>query len=126
MNEHDIAKKISQHLNYGANQLDRPILARLQAARLQALELHAKPRHVLGLSMANGTADHHGEGRHQHLRVWLSLAALLAALLIAFNWQTMNGDQTEDDDAPLLAADLPVHAYLDSEFDTWLEQSSLR
>jgi len=44
MNERDIAKKISQHLNYGANQLDRSVLARLQSARQQALELHAKDR----------------------------------------------------------------------------------
>lgn len=126
MNERDIAKKISQHLNYGANQLDRSILARLQAARLQALEFHAKPHHVLGLAMTQGIGDHHGEEKHHHLRFWLSLAALLAALLIAVNWQTMNGDQTEEDDATLLAADLPVHAYLDSDFDTWLEQSSPR
>jgi len=126
MNERDIAKKISQHLNYGANQLDRSILARLQAARQQAMELHAKPRHVFGLALAHGTADHHGEGRHHPLRLWLSLAALLAALLIAINWQTMNGDPADDIDATLLAADLPVHAYLDSDFDKWLEQSSRR
>ncbi|MDP2783922.1 MAG: DUF3619 family protein [Sulfurimicrobium sp.] len=128
MNERDIAKKISQHLNYGANQLDRSILLRLQSARQQALELHAKPRHAFGLTLAGATGsghDHgHGEGRHYSLRFWLSLATLLAGLLIATNWQAMNGDPLDDVDATLLAADLPVHAYLDSDFDTWLEQSS--
>lgn len=135
MNERDIAKKISQHLNYGANQLDRSVLVRLQSARLQALELHAKPRHAFGLTLAGAAgSDHHpgaagsghghGEGRHYSLRFWLSLAALLVGLLIAANWQAMDGDPVDDVDATLLAADLPVYAYLDSDFDTWLEQSS--
>jgi len=126
MNERDIAKKISQHLNYGANQLDRSVLARLQSARQQALELHAKPRHAFGLNLAGATGGghHHGEGRHYSLRFWLSLAALLVGLLIAANWQAMDGDPLDDVDATLLAADLPVHAYLDSDFDSWLEQSS--
>ncbi|MEN6586262.1 MAG: DUF3619 family protein [Sulfuricella sp.] len=126
MNERDIAKKISQHLNYGTNQLDRSVLARLQAARQQALEMHAKPRRVYGLTLADSAGGNHGhgEGRHFSLRFWLSLAALLVGLLVAVNWQTMNGDLADDVDATLLAADLPVHAYLDSDFDAWLEQSS--
>lgn len=135
MNERDIAKKISQHLNYGANQLDRSVLARLHASRQQALELHAKPRHAFGLTLAGAAGNgrhpdatggdhHHGTGKHLPLRFWLSLAALLVSLLIAANWQAMDGDPLDDVDATLLAADLPVHAYLDSDFDTWLEQSS--
>lgn len=125
MNERDIAKKISQHLNYGANQLDRSVLARLQSARQQALELHAKPRHAFGLNLAGAAgADHGHGGRHYSLRFWLSLAALLVGLLIAANWQAMDGDPLDDVDATLLAADLPVDAYLDSDFDSWLEQSS--
>ena len=127
MNERDIAKKISQHLNYGANQLDRSVLARLQSARQQALELHAKPRHAFGLNLAGAAGAGHGHdhgGRHYSLRFWLSLAALLVGLLIAANWQAMDGDPLDDVDATLLAADLPVDAYLDSDFDSWLEQSS--
>lgn len=132
MNEKDIAKKISQHLNYGANQLDRSVLLRLQAARQQALGLQAQPGHAFGLAWAaGGDADihHHGHhhGHHLSLRFWLSLAVLLVALLVAMNWQTMNGEVHDEIDATLLAEeDLPVHAYLDSDFDTWLEQSSQR
>jgi len=126
MNERDIAKKISQHLNYGTNQLDRSVLTRLQTARQQTLELHAKPHHAFGLNMAGvtGNSHNHGEGRHYSLRFWLSLAALLAGLFIAANWQAMDSDPLDDVDATLLAADLPVYAYLDSDFDAWLEQSS--
>lgn len=130
MNERDIAKKISQHLNYGANQLDRSVLLRLQAARQQALGLQAQPRHAFGLVWAGGEADIHHHGHHGHhlsLRFWLSLVVFLVGLLVAMNWQSMNGDAHDEIDATLLAEeDLPVHAYLDSDFDTWLEQSSQR
>lgn len=127
MNEQDIAKKISQHLNRGANQLDRSILLRLQSARQEALALHAKPRRVMNLALAGGSAeDHPDTGRYFSLRYLLPLAGLLAALLIAFNWQSMNDDPADDVDATLLSAELPVHAYLDSDFEKWLEQSSRR
>ena len=51
----------------------------------------------------------------------ISILALLAALF----WQNsrQNGDIAEID-AALLSGDLPIHAYLDQEFDTWLESSS--
>lgn len=126
MNERDIAKKITQHLNYGTSQMDRSVLSRLQTARQQALELHARPSHAFGLILADASGGNHGhgEGRHFSSLFWWSLAALLAGLLIAVNWQAMNGEPVDDVDATLLAADLPVHAYLDSDFDAWLKQSS--
>lgn len=128
MNEQDIAKKIAQYLNFGANRLDRPVLLRLQSARQEALEAHARPRRSLNLALAGGGEDddHHG-ARHLSPRFWVSLALLLLGLLVAVNWQTMNDSDAQDEmDAILLAEDLPVHAYLDSDFDTWLEQSSLQ
>ncbi len=125
MSEQDITRKITQHLTYGANNLDRSVLLRLQSARQQALELHAKPRHILNLALSEGTSDHDGEGRQFSTTFWLSLIALLVALLVAVNWQ-MNSDSADEDDATLLAAELPVHAYLDADFEKWLEQSSRR
>lgn len=126
MSEQDIARKITQHLTFGANNLDRSVLLRLQSARQQALELHAKPRRILNLALNEGSSDHHGAGRQYSTTFWFSLIALLAALLVAVNWQTMNGDPVDDVDATLLAAELPVHAYLDADFEKWLEQSSRR
>jgi hypothetical protein len=129
MNERDIAKKITQHLNYGANQLDRSVLERLQSARKQALAAHASPQQVFGMAMAgHGDVHHHGHHGHWHFspRFWISLAVLLLGLLIAFNWLEMNGADPDDLDATLLAEELPVHAYLDSDFDSWLDQSSRR
>lgn len=124
MNERDIAKKITQHLNYGANQLDRSVLERLQSARKQALVAHAHPGQVLGMVTA-GHGEVHSE-HHGHLRFWIPFVILLLGLLIVFNWQEINGTEPDDVDATLLAGDLPVHAYLDSDFNSWLDQSSRR
>jgi hypothetical protein len=126
MNERDIAKKITQYLNFGANQLDRSVLERLQSARKQALAAHASPQHVLGLTMAgNGHSGHDGYGHgHASLKFWLSIAALLVGLVLALNWQEINSDASDDADATLLAEDLPVQAYLDTDFHAWLDQSS--
>lgn len=128
MNERDIAKKITRHLNHGTNQLDRSILENLHAARKQALAAHASPQQVLGMAIAGHGDVHHGHHDHGHfsLRFWISLAVLLLGLLIAFNWFEINGDESDDVDATMLAGELPVHAFLDSDFKSWLDQSSQR
>ncbi len=128
MNERDIAKKITQHLNYGTNQLDRSVLERLHSARKQALAAHASPQRVFGMVMAGHGevhSGHHGHG-HYSLRFWIPLVVLLLGLLIAFNWSEINNDEPDDVDATLLAGELPINAYLDSDFKSWLDQSSRR
>jgi hypothetical protein len=72
-----------------------------------------------------GHGEVHSE-HHGHLRFWISLIILLLGLLVAFNWHEINGAEPDDVDATLLAGDLPVHAYLDSDFNSWLDQSSRR
>lgn len=128
MNERDIAKKITQHLNYGTNQLDRSVLERLQLARKQAVAARANPQQIFGVAMAGHgevRSGHHGHG-HFSLSFWISLVVLLLGLLMAVNWQDINDDLPDDVDATLLAEDLPVNAYLDSDFSSWLDQSSRR
>ncbi|MDO8892674.1 MAG: DUF3619 family protein [Sulfurimicrobium sp.] len=128
MNERDIAKKITQHLNYGTNQLDRSVLEDLRSARQRALAAHAHPQQVFGMAVA-GHGDvhsgHHGHGHHSP-RFWIPLVVLLLGLLIAYNWSEINGDDPDDVDATLLAGELPINAYLDSDFKSWLDQSSRR
>lgn len=128
MNERDMARKITQTLNHSLTQLDQDALARLQAARKQALAAQAKPRHAFGLAWAGTSSSHHdGHGTNWHPKFWLTLAVLLAATMFAADWQTHNTismDASDEVDASLLAGDLPFHAYLDEGFDTWLEESS--
>jgi hypothetical protein len=125
MNEHDVAKNIARQLNAGLGQMDETAVARLQAARKQALEKYRAPQPVFGLAWAGGFQPHSRHTGHTHLRWWLSAGVLMLALLAALFWQSSqkNGD-IADIDAALLSGDLPIHAYLDQEFDTWLDSSS--
>jgi hypothetical protein len=51
---------------------------------------------------------------------------LLLALAGVWYWQTATQQQDEDVDAALLAGDLPVNAYVDHDFHSWLDQSAQR
>jgi hypothetical protein len=122
MNEKDLARKITEHLDQGLKRLDSGTLSQLRAARQHALEASTKPHRVLGLAWAGGKAE--GHGGYFRYRVWLPLTALMLGLFFIF-WQNFpqNNDVAEID-VHLLAGDLPIHAYLDDGFDTWLEGSS--
>ncbi|MGE5028129.1 MAG: DUF3619 family protein [Betaproteobacteria bacterium] len=123
MNERDLAKKIVQHLDYGTTDLDSRLQYRLQAARQHALESCAKPRH--GFSLAWG--GHGGKGGYGHspFRAWVPLVMLVLGLMFVTYWQTTQQiNDVSEIDAHLLAQDLPIHAFIDNGFDTWLEGSS--
>ena len=60
-------------------------------------------------------------------RPLLYVAPLVAALLalgITGYWQYLQQNDGDDIDAFLLAGDLPIHAYIDKDFDAWLKGSS--
>lgn len=126
MNESDLARKITRHLDAGLSQLSGDTLSRLQSARKEALAAY-NPKHqpVFGLAWAGhaGGGKHHGYQPLQ--RAWVPMVALIFGLLLVNYWQTYHqvGDQAEVD-AYLLAEDLPVNAYLDNGFDAWLEDSA--
>jgi hypothetical protein len=132
MNESDLARKITQHLDSGLELLKDDTLARLQSARKKALAAYdPKHQHSFGLAWV-GHGGHHGHGhagksgRFQPLqRTWVLLAALIFGLLLVNYWQSYHqaGDPAEID-AYLLAEDLPVNAYLDNGFEAWLDDSA--
>lgn len=122
MNENDLAKKIVQHLDQGTSNLDARVQYRLQAARQHALEASAKPRHSFHLAWDGHNIGHHGI--HSPFRAWIPLAALIAGLLFITYWQTSPQTDVFEVDAYLLAQDLPIHAFIDTGFDTWLAGTS--
>lgn len=128
MNESQLAKKIAQHLDFGLTQLPDGALSRLQAARKAALQAYQPvSRPVAGLAMAGGGGIGAGNGAYQPFyRAWVPLAALIFGLLLVNYWQTYYQplDEQSEIDTLLLAADLPVNAYLDSGFDAWLEDTA--
>lgn len=127
MNESDLARKITRHLDIGLDLLKGETLARLQTARRKALAAYTpKHRTIFGLAWASH-AGHDGkpDGFQPFQSAWVPFAALIFGLLLATYWQNhpQMGDQPEID-AFLLAEDLPVNAYLDYGFEAWLEDSA--
>jgi hypothetical protein len=50
-------------------------------------------------------------------------ALLVLGLIGVSYWRTQSND-IADIDAGLLACELPINAYLDSDFDAWLKRTS--
>ena len=124
--EHELAKKITQHLDYGVDRLESGVRERLFAARQAALSQHReRPVTVAGLAWAGQAAARLTEHRYANTRHWVAIALLVAALAGITYWQS-NGVTNElaDIDSGLLTDELPINAYLDKGFDSWLKRSS--
>jgi hypothetical protein len=123
--EREIAQKIVRELNRGARSVDGDALARLAVGREQAL---AQFQHtpVIGLAGAGERVSHMIERPASGARYALSLAVLILGLAGIVFWQSSNGSGGElaDIDARLLTDDLPIDAYLDKGFDSWLNRQS--
>ena len=122
--------KVRQALNEGAR-VDGRVAARLLAARERALEAHraapvevrtfaaTRTRSALGLIGSFG-----GLGGFA-LRAVLPTVILLAGLVGIYGWQErQRAADVEELDAMLLTDDLPMDAYLDRGFETWLKKVS--
>ena len=125
--DHEFARKIVQHLDYGADQLDQMTRERLLAARKTALSRYQEqPVAAWVPAWAGPAVARIGEHRSLNTRSLVLVAALLATFAGAIAWQTMNsgnGSDVADIDVGLLTDDLPINAYLDKGFDSWLKRS---
>lgn len=123
MNEKEFGRKISGELNAGLARLDGKVVSRLELARREALAAMGGPakRRVTGFALVGGWLGRLDEGGH--LRHLASGLALLACLGGAYVWLNNPNDTSDDDvDAILLADDLPPQAYVDHQFDKWLNR----
>jgi len=122
--EHELARKIVQHLDHGTAQLEPGVRERLLAARRVALSQHREQTvAVAGLAWAGQVAarfTEHGAG----VRYLVAVSMLVAALAGVIFWQN-NGASNElaEIDSGLLTDELPINAYLDKGFDSWLKRS---
>lgn len=124
--EREIAQKIVRELDRGARSVGGETAARLAVAREQAL---AQFQHapVIGLAGAGQSVSSFMGGRSPSgARYLLPLAVLILGLAGIVFWQSSNGSGSElaDIDARLLTDDLPIDAYLDKGFDSWLSRQS--
>jgi hypothetical protein len=129
-NEIRFANKIRQALNESAR-LDGRIAERLRAARERALEARrvSSLEHAPAAGWMRGTASglvgsFGGIGGFS-LRVLLPTVMLVAGLVAIYGWQKdQRAADIEELDAQLLTDDLPIDAYLDRGFETWLKKVS--
>jgi hypothetical protein len=120
----ELAVKIVQQLDRGVEHLDPATLERLAAARKVAL-LHyrERPEPVFGLAWAGNAISHNGGQRPYGARYLVVGAALVLGLIGVAYWQTMTPSDFSDIDVNLLTDDLPLDAYLDRGFDSWLKRA---
>jgi hypothetical protein len=123
-NLHDeqlFAYKVRHALEHGADNLDGITRTKLQAARQNALA-HQKTTAVAGLSLA-GVGNFTSNVLLPQARTLVALLALSIGVAGTYYWNNFQqAEDNEEIDSALLAADLPINAYLDHGFHAWLEQ----
>ena len=131
MNEITFANKIRQALNEGSRlhgERGARIAERLRAARERALE-RRRIAHEPVLAWMRGTeggviGGFGGMGGFS-LRLALATTLLVAGLVAIYSGQLdQRAAEVEELDALLLTDDLPIDAYLDRGFETWLKKVS--
>lgn len=123
--EHELARRIARYLNDGVDHLEPGVRERLVVARNIALSKYReRPQMVAGLAWAGAAAARIVEHRHYGARHLIAVATMVLALAGIAYWQS-NGPVNEiaDIDTSLLTDELPINAYLDKGFDSWLIRS---
>jgi hypothetical protein len=125
MNERELAAKIVQHLDNGLGHIKQGTLYQLQSARKAALDHYREtPQPVFGLAWAGNIAFHTSHSRYLNARNLFALGLLLLSLIGVTYWQvTTQANDIAEIDVSLLTGDLPINAYLDSDFEAWLKRS---
>ena len=122
MNEREFGHQIKQQLDQTLD-LNTAALNRLQVARQQALARQRQSEPVFALAWVDAVAGRMS-GNPASAGIVLAGAALILALVGIQYWQRApTAEEIEEIDAALLTSDLPINAYLDKSFDTWLKRS---
>ena len=123
MNENEIAGRIVARLDQDLVDLPAATVQRLQAARQAAMAAYRLERPLWGQFRAGNVLSGWGLGRGLTARLILPAAIVLASITGLIYWQ-MSNHHEEELDAGLLAGELPIHAYTDPGFETWLKHSN--
>ncbi len=125
MNEREFAKKVTMNLNWGLTQIDGDKLAKLRAAREKAMANYAGPVAVASMTTTSGQTVNVSTNLMRKPLFWLPI---LAIALAAVTYNAMDDDIADDAagelDAKLLTGELPINAFLDKDFGSWVKESS--
>lgn len=121
MNEQHFAYKVRLLLNRGLHELQPETAARLAAARQSAMACHRQTASHSVLATAGSLFQYYFD--HLHIKQALAALVLLLGLVFSAVWMA---DQRVNElgavDSALLADDLPIGAFTDKGFDTWLKR----
>jgi hypothetical protein len=122
MNEDKFGHQIKRQLDQALD-LEPVALNRLKTARDQALARQRTTEPAFALAWADAVVGRLS-GNPASASIALAGAALILALVGIQYWQqTPTVEEIEEIDAAILTGDLPINAYLDKSFDTWLKRS---
>jgi Protein of unknown function (DUF3619) len=120
MNEMHFGNRIRQALNQGLR-LNARQAERLHAARERALAAR-RPEPVGAMAWADNVLGGLGGWGGVSMRLVVPLAALVVSVAALQTWQQNRViSDIEEIDSMLLTDDLPIDAYLDRGFQTWLK-----
>jgi len=113
-----IKQQLDQTLDFKPAEVDRLKIARERALARQRL---SEPAFALvWVDAVRGRLS----GNPASANLALAGAALIMALFGLQYWQQQPSvEEIEEIDAALLTSELPINAYLDKSFDTWLKRS---
>ena len=125
LDQEEFAKKLTAYLDRGAADLRAGTVYRLQQARARAMaRLSEQPvaaaENRLAHALAGGTT---AGGSGLRKGAWLGFGVMLiAATAFGFHqWQLYQQTrELAEIDAEILTSDLPIDAYVDRGFQTWL------
>lgn len=120
MRESQVGRKVAHLLDNGLGHIKQGTLNRLESARRASLENYHMADAMV--DAGQGASARSGHDWHARTKKRLSAIALLVALASVVYWQALQqGDENEEIDIMLLVDDLPINAYLDDEFNAWLD-----
>jgi hypothetical protein len=117
VNEKEVAGRIVARLDQDLAELPAPTVQKLQAARRAALAAY-RPARSDYIKVPSWFS-----GRTLTTRWVLPAAVVVASLTGLIYWQVSSHHEDELDTG-LLAGELPIHAYTDPGFETWLKHSN--
>lgn len=123
--EADFAKKITRTLNWGLSRIDDDKLTRIRAGRQKAMAAYREPVSIMGLVTVSGQTLDMSNWIKKPL-FWLPILAIVAAVG-AYTFTSADDiyDLTGGElDAQLLTGELPINAFLDKDFGSWVKESS--
>jgi hypothetical protein len=119
------AQKVVHGLNLGLSGIDEDKLARLRAGRQRAMAAYREPVTIMGLVTVSGQTLDISNWVRKPL-FWLPiLAIVLAVATYTFSTAEDIADEAGGElDAQLLTGELPINAFLDKDFGSWVQESS--